>query len=61
MEYADSRLIGDILKQKERNIEIVGADLATRHGRADLSAFAARAAGISDLRGVIEGGSSIAN
>lgn len=30
MEYAESRHIGDILK--ERNIEIVGADLATRHG-----------------------------
>src|SRR5580692_3967289 len=30
MDYAGSRHIGDILK--ERNIEIVGADLATRHG-----------------------------
>jgi hypothetical protein len=30
MEYAEGRHIGDILK--ERNIEIVGADLATRHG-----------------------------
>jgi hypothetical protein len=30
MEYAGSRRIGDILK--DRNIEIVGADLATRHG-----------------------------
>jgi hypothetical protein len=30
MEYAESRHIGDILK--DRNIEIVGADLATRHG-----------------------------
>jgi hypothetical protein len=30
MEYAESRHIGDILR--ERNIEIVGADLATRHG-----------------------------
>src|SRR3984957_19859023 len=30
MEYAKARHIGDILK--ERNIEIVGADLATRHG-----------------------------
>ena len=32
MEYADGRHIGDILKARERNIEIVGADLATRHG-----------------------------
>ena len=32
MEYADTRHIGDILKARERNIEIVGADLATRHG-----------------------------
>jgi hypothetical protein len=32
MEYAQSRHIGDILKQRERNIEIIGADLATRHG-----------------------------
>jgi Helix-turn-helix domain len=32
MEYAQGRHIGDILKEKERNIEIVGADLATRHG-----------------------------
>jgi hypothetical protein len=30
MEYTQGRHIGDILK--ERNIEIVGADLATRHG-----------------------------
>jgi hypothetical protein len=30
MEYAQGRHIGDILR--ERNIEIVGADLATRHG-----------------------------
>ena len=30
MEYHSERHIGDILK--ERNIEIVGADLATRHG-----------------------------
>ena len=30
MEYAESRQIGDILR--DRNIEIVGADLATRHG-----------------------------
>ncbi len=30
MDYAQSRHIGDILR--ERNIEIVGADLATRHG-----------------------------
>ena len=30
MEYHTERHIGDILK--ERNIEIVGADLATRHG-----------------------------
>src|SRR6202050_2134790 len=30
MEYAEGRHIGDILR--ERNIEIIGADLATRHG-----------------------------
>lgn len=30
MEHAEGRHIGDILK--DRNIEIVGADLATRHG-----------------------------
>ena len=30
MEYRSERHIGDILK--ERNIEIVGADLVTRHG-----------------------------
>jgi len=30
MEYHTPRAIGDILK--DRNIEIVGADLATRHG-----------------------------
>ena len=30
MEFPSERHIGDILK--ERNIEIVGADLATRHG-----------------------------
>jgi hypothetical protein len=32
MEYSESRHIGDILKTRERNIEIIGADLATRHG-----------------------------
>jgi hypothetical protein len=32
MEYSDPRRIGDILREKERNIEIIGADLATRHG-----------------------------
>jgi hypothetical protein len=32
MEYSEGRHIGDILKARERNIEIVGADLATRHG-----------------------------
>src|ERR1700684_4130195 len=32
MEYSDPRRIGDILKEKDRNIEIIGADLATRHG-----------------------------
>jgi hypothetical protein len=32
MEYAEGRHIGDILKARERNIEIIGADLATRHG-----------------------------
>lgn len=30
MEYQSARPIGDILR--ERNIEIIGADLATRHG-----------------------------
>jgi hypothetical protein len=30
MEHSDRRRIGDILKEKERNIEIIGADLATR-------------------------------
>src|SRR4029077_13348910 len=30
MQYAQGRHIGDILR--DRNIEIVGADLATRHG-----------------------------
>jgi len=30
MEYSGERHIGDILR--ERNIEIIGADLATRHG-----------------------------
>jgi hypothetical protein len=30
MEYHSERTIGDIIR--ERNIEIVGADLATRHG-----------------------------
>jgi hypothetical protein len=32
MEYPQERHIGDILKARERNIEIIGADLATRHG-----------------------------
>lgn len=32
MDYSESRHIGDILKEREHNIEIVGADLATRHG-----------------------------
>ena len=32
MEYAEGRQIGEILKARERNIEIIGADLATRHG-----------------------------
>jgi hypothetical protein len=32
MEYQSPRPIADILKERERNIEIVGADLATRHG-----------------------------
>jgi len=32
MEYQSERHIGDILKTRERNIEIIGADLATRHG-----------------------------
>jgi hypothetical protein len=32
MEHSDPRRIADILKETERNIEIIGADLATRHG-----------------------------
>ncbi len=32
MDYSSPRAIADILKEKERNIEIIGADLATRHG-----------------------------
>ena len=32
MEYTGGRHIGEILKGRDRNIEIVGADLATRHG-----------------------------
>jgi hypothetical protein len=32
VEYTEGRHIGDILRARERNIEIVGADLATRHG-----------------------------
>lgn len=32
MEHSEGRHIADILKARERNIEIVGADLATRHG-----------------------------
>ena len=32
MDYQSPRPIADILKERERNIEIVGADLATRHG-----------------------------
>lgn len=32
MEYAEGRHIGDILKARERNIEIVGADVITRYG-----------------------------
>jgi hypothetical protein len=32
MEYAEGRHIGEILRERERNIEIIGADLVTRHG-----------------------------
>jgi hypothetical protein len=32
MDFHSERHIGDILKERERNIEIIGADLATRHG-----------------------------
>ena len=32
MEHSDPRRIGDILKERERNIEIIGADPVTRHG-----------------------------
>src|ERR1700692_1472314 len=45
MEYAESRHIGDILR--ERNIEIVGADLATRHGFTQVPNFILTNADIS--------------
>src|SRR6266436_2232017 len=45
MEYAQSRHIGEILR--ERNIEIVGADLATRHGFTQVPNFILTKKGIS--------------
>ena len=47
MEYAEGRHIGDILKEKERNIEIVGADLATRHGFTQVPNFILTNKGLS--------------
>jgi len=45
MEYQPPRPIGDILR--ERNIEIVGADLATRHGFTQVPNFILTKADIS--------------
>jgi hypothetical protein len=45
MEYSQGRHIGDILK--DRNIEIVGADLATRHGFTQVPNFILTNEGIS--------------
>ena len=47
MEYSESRHIGDILKARERDIEIVGADLATRHGFTQVPNFILTNANIS--------------
>jgi len=47
MEFNSTRHIGDILKEKERNIEIVGADLATRHGFTQVPNFILTKADIS--------------
>ena len=47
MEYQSPRPIADILKEKERNIEIVGADLATRHGFTQVPNFILTKADIS--------------
>jgi hypothetical protein len=47
MEQSDPRRIGDILKEKERNIEIIGADLATRHGFTQVPNFILPKADIS--------------
>jgi hypothetical protein len=47
MEFNSARRIGDILKEKERNIEIVGADLATRHGFTQVPNFILTKADIS--------------
>ena len=47
MEFNSARHIGDILKEKERNIEIVGADLATRHGFTQVPNFILTKADIS--------------
>jgi hypothetical protein len=47
MEYQSPRSIADILKEKERNIEIVGADLATRHGFTQVPNFILTKADIS--------------
>lgn len=45
MEFRQERHIGDILK--ERNIEIIGADLATRHGFTQVPNFILTKADIS--------------
>src|ERR1700741_1600500 len=45
MEFSAERHIGDILK--ERNIEIIGADLATRHGFTQVPNFILTKADIS--------------
>src|SRR5438477_2585685 len=45
MDYQEGRHIGDILK--DRNIEIVGADLATRHGFTQVPNFILTKEGVS--------------
>jgi hypothetical protein len=47
MEYAEGRHIGEILKARERNIEIVGADLATRHSFTQVPNFILTNKGLS--------------
>ncbi len=47
MEHAEGRHIGEILKARERNIEIVGADLATRHGFTQVPNFILTNKGLS--------------